>query len=250
MNASYSFSVLNLERRPDRRELFIDHHLHLGYDIDSIYFHKSRDGADYIDNESMYKSMIELYPQLKGITIEDGYLPLERGDLGYIWGCCELLQAFIDGTPDTEFTIFIQDDCFLRPHSVRFDRILEHHSNGDPAFSCLKLHWWDFEQVPKGFDIEGFNFIAGWHGYGDRGILMNRQAAQIILDQSLAQQRRLEYINVGFKGAKGFYSLTSYRKTSKTKSSVTGIRYHGSNIVMAHDRWSDQDRQLLNKGEL
>ena len=105
----YSFSILNLRRRADRREKFIERHSALGYDQSKIHFHYGRDGKSYTDINEMRDEMVALYPRLVN------YTSLGFGNIGYIWSMCELLEAFINGKPKSEFIYYNQDDRFLCP---------------------------------------------------------------------------------------------------------------------------------------
>lgn len=196
----YSFSILNLRRRADRRERFINHHTNLGYDAKDIHFHYGRDGKNYTDINAMRDEMVALYPQLQN------YQALGFGNIGCLWGACELFEAFINGTPDSEFIYYNQDDHFMCLRKKQFDRVLEDFIKFDPNLSCLKLYWHSMTEFPEKFQISGYDFTKAWWGFGDSGIFMDRKAAKTLLKWSLDQACFVDQIMTQHNSPRGFYS--------------------------------------------
>lgn len=234
-----AFSILNLKRREDRKQRFEFHHRTNGYNVKNFNWHYGRDGKDYEDKKTMLAALRECYPADNKVEI------FGNGSLGYYWSCLELLDAFIAGTPDTEFIYFNQDDRHLHLNSALFERIFNQLAEKDAKFACLKMMWYH-ETVPKPtFALDSFSFRPGWFGYGDSGLILNRRAAKKIRDESIQQGEFLEYINKGFAGENGYYT-----NCDVTRKSTNRDMFFGLEMSFDSSTYDDiQDRIELNKGE-
>ena len=233
----YTIKVLNLERRSDRRQAFIDHHTNLGYDEELIDFHHGHDAADYETKADIVKAMNEKYPIGEIIHFK-------KGDYGCFWSLSEMVESIANNESDSEYVLYTLDDFFLTMHADRLNRIFDYFYNKDKSFCYLKLKW-SFEKLPpKTYQVEGFNFCDGLYGYGDTTILLNKRSARIILDESLRQKCFIEHVCNDWQGPsqEGFYTNADSNRESTSRK-----MYNGEVMAAPHNPWSPQDRVNLNE---
>ena len=186
----------------------------------------------------MRDEMIQAYPQLECFR-EIGF-----GNLGCVWSMTELFDRFIKGTPNTEFIHFCQDDILFQLAAQEYDRFLHKFIEFDPDVSCLKLYWHSMDNNrPETFKIDRYDFTRGWWGFGDCGILINRDAAKLLLNYVFTYGCFLEHIYAYFTSyepIKGFYSCcgpgTQYTEDIK----------YGVTFCKPIDDYYNQDRPRQN----
>ena len=233
----YTIKVLNLKRRVDRKEAFIDHHVKLGYDPSMFNFHYGHDAADYKTTADIVKAMNEKYPIGEIIHFR-------KGDYGCFWSLSDLVESIAHNKSESEYVLYSLDDSYLTIDPDRLNNIFDYFYNKDKDFCYLKLYWSCEKPAPKTYQVEGFNFCDGLYGYGDRAILLNKRSAGLILHESLRQKVFIEHICNDWQAPsqQGFYT-----NADVTRESTSRVLYHGEGLSCPYNPWAEQDRVKLNE---
>ena len=121
-----------------------------------------------------------------------------------------------------------------------------------PDFSCWRAAHWFYDSAlaqiddSECFQVEGLSFQQGWLSYGDEGILMNREAAKLILDESLHQSFFVEGLiegDVSYLKEEGFYTNTNLPPKQRNDKS-----HHRNAICFIPDNTDSQRIALNEKG--
>ena len=115
----YTIKVLNLKRRVDRKEAFIDHHVKLGYDPSMFNFHYGHDAADYKTTADIVKAMNEKYPIGEIIHFR-------KGDYGCFWSLSDLVESIAHNKSESEYVLYSLDDSYLTIDPDRLNNIFDY----------------------------------------------------------------------------------------------------------------------------
>ena len=178
------YHILNLSFREDRKYAQLGALALMGYPIDDIIFHEAPSGYEYENADAVCQAAAE-----DGFP---GFLPCHdnsakmRYGFAYLWGTLQIMRKIIDG--EAPYGYFNQDDNFLRVVPEQIQQDIAELKN----LKIAQLSWFreESEAGPKVSD----NYYEGSHVYGDSGMIVSKEGAQLIVNEFQKETPWLEHL--------------------------------------------------------
>ena len=163
---------MNLDRRPDRNEWFLNEMEAAGVPMDIVERVAAKDWKDYSDTDSLLEAI-----QADGFALEVGEIdknPLLLGTWACSWTYCCCLKKIIESRKKT---LLLQDDMAINMPFDKFLKKLEAFSNMQDLWA-IQLDWVDVPELRPNVCVPfDQDWMYGIRGCSDRAVIYTHWGA-------------------------------------------------------------------------